>query len=161
MLDKTLIEKAVSFHGHYCGGLAIGLRLAEYVLKEFGHSNDEELVLVVENNMCAVDALQAICGFTFGKGNLVFHDYGKLVFTVFRRSDGKAQRFLYIGGKLKADVVLQKSFNELFSISNAVWDLPPRTQPVNTSRCFSCQEEVIEEKLIKKGEAMLCAMCAH
>lgn len=159
MLDKMLIEKAVNFHGHYCGGLAIGLRLAEYVLNEFGHSNDEELVLIVENNMCAVDALQALCGFTLGKGNLIFYDYGKLVFTVFRRSDGKAQRFLYIGGKLKADIVLQKTFEELFSISKPVWEMPPQTQPVQTLLCSICKEEVVVNKMSKVENSKLCFAC--
>jgi formylmethanofuran dehydrogenase subunit E len=46
----------------------------------------------VENRSCAVDAIQAINGCTFGKGNLIFEDYGKHVYTFFKRGDKKALR---------------------------------------------------------------------
>ncbi len=55
-------------------------------------SEDEELVAIVENDSCAVDAIQAITGCTFGKGNLVFKDYGKQVYTFIKRPSGDAVR---------------------------------------------------------------------
>ncbi|HLA29231.1 MAG TPA: FmdE family protein, partial [Syntrophales bacterium] len=42
---------------------------------------------------CAVDALQVILGTTAGKGNLIFQDYGKNVYTVLSRKKGRAFRF--------------------------------------------------------------------
>ena len=73
-------DDAVKFHGHACPGLAIGYRVANLALKELGgRARDEELVAIVENNSCAVDAIQLICGCTFGKGNLIFKDFGKQV----------------------------------------------------------------------------------
>jgi formylmethanofuran dehydrogenase subunit E len=87
------IEGARRFHGHSCPGLAIGIRAAEVALREIGaHAEDEEIVAVVETDMCAVDAIQYFTGCTFGKGNLIHLDYGKNVFTFIRRSDGKAIR---------------------------------------------------------------------
>jgi formylmethanofuran dehydrogenase subunit E len=86
-------EDAVTFHGHACPGLAIGYRVAKLALKEFGlRAKDEELVAVVENNSCAVDAIQLFCGCTFGKGNLIFKDYGKQVYTFFKRPNPEAVR---------------------------------------------------------------------
>ena len=86
-------EDTVEFHGHACPGLAIGYRVATFALKELGlRSRDEELVAIVENNSCAVDAIQLICGCTFGKGNLVFQDYGKQVYTFIRRPNPEAIR---------------------------------------------------------------------
>lgn len=86
-------EDVVSFHGHACPGLAIGFRVSEVALQELGEkAADEELVAVVENNSCAVDAIQAMAGCTFGKGNLVFKDYGKQVYTFIRRPSGEAVR---------------------------------------------------------------------
>jgi formylmethanofuran dehydrogenase subunit E len=91
---KTLDEIA-EFHGHTCPGLALGYRVAKLALQEMGErAGDEELVAVVENDSCAVDAVQVLTGCTFGKGNLFFHDYGKQVYTFFRRPSGK---FLRIG----------------------------------------------------------------
>jgi len=87
------IEEIVRFHGHMCPGLAIGIRAAEVALREIGpHSADEEVVAVVETNMCAVDAIQYLTGCTFGKGNLVHVDHGKNAYTFIRRSDGRAIR---------------------------------------------------------------------
>jgi len=84
---------AVKFHGHACPGLALGYRIAERALKEFGlRARDEELVAIVENNSCAVDAIQFICGCTFGKGNLIFKDYGKQVYTFIKRPESEAIR---------------------------------------------------------------------
>ncbi len=42
-----------------CPGLAMGIRAAEIALVEIGaHSMDEEVVAVVETDMCAIDAIQ-------------------------------------------------------------------------------------------------------
>ena len=79
-------DDTVKFHGHACPGLAIGYRVAKLVLKELGlRAHDEELVAIVENNSCAVDAIQLLCGCTFGKGNLIYKDFGKQVYTFVRR----------------------------------------------------------------------------
>jgi len=87
-------EEAARFHGHTCPGLAFGFRVARAALRELdiSHAVDEELVAVVENDSCAVDAIQVLTGCTFGKGNLIFRDHGKQVYTFFKRSSGEALR---------------------------------------------------------------------
>jgi len=86
-------DDAITFHGHSCPGLAIGYRISLRALREFsGRSKDEELVSVVENNSCAVDAIQVLTGCTFGKGNLLFNDYGKQVYTFIKKPSGKGIR---------------------------------------------------------------------
>lgn len=81
------LSEIVKFHGHICPGLMLGYRTAVFALKEFGsRSKDEEIVAIVENNSCAVDAVQIITGCTFGKGNLIFNDYGKQVYTFLKRT---------------------------------------------------------------------------
>lgn len=93
-VPQERIEGAVSFHGHWCPGLALGVRAAEWALAEVGSSHDEEVVAVTETDMCAVDAVQFLTGCTFGKGNLLFVDHGKVAFSFFRRRDGKGFRIL-------------------------------------------------------------------
>lgn len=79
-------KDVVDFHGHACPGLAIGYKVALFALKNLGNrASDEEFVAIVENNSCAVDAIQLITGCTFGKGNLIFRDYGKQVYIFIRR----------------------------------------------------------------------------
>ncbi|HOA68445.1 MAG TPA: FmdE family protein [Methanosarcina thermophila] len=96
-------DTAVQFHGHVCPGLSIGYRVAVLAAERFkDRSKDEELVAIVENRSCAVDAIQAINGYTCGKGNLIFKDHGKHVYTYFKRGDNKALRI-----SLKPDALPQ------------------------------------------------------
>jgi formylmethanofuran dehydrogenase subunit E len=89
------IDPVVKFHGHFCPGVSIGIRAAQIALREIGpHSKDEEVVALVETDMCAVDAIQFMVGCTFGKGNFFHLDYGKNAYTFIRRSDGKAIRVM-------------------------------------------------------------------
>ncbi|PKM78312.1 MAG: formylmethanofuran dehydrogenase [Firmicutes bacterium HGW-Firmicutes-15] len=88
------MELAIQFHGHICPGLLMGIRVAEFAQKHLDVSQDydEELLAVVETNSCGVDAIQAILGCTFGKGNLIFKDYGKNVYTIASRDKNRAVR---------------------------------------------------------------------
>jgi len=109
-MDEDLV-KAIQFHGHLCPGLAIGYRVAKYVKEHHQRSEDEELVAIVENKSCSVDAVQDMLGCTFGKGNLVCRDYGKQVFTFYSRGEGKALR-IYFKGDLsgRMDEIRSKYF---------------------------------------------------
>ncbi len=92
-LSEEQIKQVIAFHGHSCPGLAIGIRAAQIGLREVGPSSqDEEVVAVVETDMCGVDAIQVLMGCTFGKGNLIHLDYGKNAFSFYRRSDSKGIR---------------------------------------------------------------------
>ena len=94
-ISEEMVQKTVAFHGHMCPGLAIGIRAAAVALRDIGpHAHDEEVVAVVETDMCGVDAIQSLTGCTFGKGNLIHLDYGKNAFTFYRRSDGKGIRLV-------------------------------------------------------------------
>ena len=93
MIDDQTLERVVDFHGHLCPGLALGISAARIALREIGpHAKDEEVVAVVETDMCGVDAIQVLTGCTFGKGNLIHRDWGKNAYTFYRRSDGRAVR---------------------------------------------------------------------
>jgi formylmethanofuran dehydrogenase subunit E len=89
------LRRCVSFHGHLCPGLVYGYLVAKEAMKTLrvSRSRDEEVVVISENDTCAVDALQWLLGTTIGKGNLILRDYGKNVFTVLNRSDKRALRF--------------------------------------------------------------------
>jgi formylmethanofuran dehydrogenase subunit E len=92
-------QQCVHFHGHLCPGLAIGYAAvnAARTALTLERSPDEELVAIVENDSCAVDAIQVLMGCTFGKGNLVFRDRGKQVFTFMDRNAGRAVRVSFKG----------------------------------------------------------------
>lgn len=87
-------SEVTKFHGHVCPGSAIGYHAAEIAIKELSssRSEDEEFLTIVENDSCSVDAIQVVTGCTFGKGNLIFKDHGKQVFTFVNRNTGDALR---------------------------------------------------------------------
>jgi len=97
-------SEVTEFHGHVCPGSAIGYHAAEIAVKELSssRSEDEEFLTIVENDSCSVDAIQVVTGCTFGKGNLIFKDHGKQVFTFVNRNTGDALR-----------VSLSKDINEI------------------------------------------------
>lgn len=96
------LEPIVRFHGHLCPGVVIGYRAAKIAAAflQVDRSEDEELVAIVETDACGVDAFQVLLGCTLGKGNLLFRDYGKQVFTVISRKENRAVRIA-----MKADAL--------------------------------------------------------
>jgi len=89
-------EAALAFHGHACPGLALGYRAAEYALQHLrtGRSDDEDLVAIVENDACGVDAIQMVAGCSVGKGNLILQDFGKHAYTFIDRKSNRAIRLV-------------------------------------------------------------------
>jgi formylmethanofuran dehydrogenase subunit E len=96
--DLPPLERAIQFHGHICPGLLMGVRVAEFAQKHLGVNQDidEELLAVVETDSCGVDAIQSILGCTFGKGNLIYKDYGKNVYTIASREKNRAVRIAQV-----------------------------------------------------------------
>ena len=89
---------AVAFHGHSCGGLAMGYKMAEYVteLLDLSFSEDEEVVCITETDSCTVDAIQVLLGCTAGKGNLFVNKWGKTAFSFYNRKTGTSVRLVAI-----------------------------------------------------------------
>jgi formylmethanofuran dehydrogenase subunit E len=103
-------KKAAEFHGHVCPGLAMGYRVAKYAKEHYPRSKDEELVCIAENKSCSVDAVQSLLGCTAGKGNLIFVDNGKQVFTFYSRDQDRAMRIYFKGDVFQGmDAMRQKA----------------------------------------------------
>ena len=92
MVQTDSVERVVEFHGHMCGGLALGIRAAQVGLRELGPDASGGLMAEVETSTCSVDAIQFLTGCTLGKGNLVHKDHGKNAYTFWRLADGKGVR---------------------------------------------------------------------
>lgn len=96
-------RRAAEFHGHICVGLTIGYRVAKIALAALKEKRaaDEEIIAVVENDACGVDAIMVMTGCTPGKGNFIFRDTGKNVYTFGSRNSGRAIRIAVNGNILK------------------------------------------------------------
>jgi len=94
ILAKEDFKKCVDFHGHLCPGLSMGYRasLAGMEWLRANRASDEEIVAIVETDACGADAVQMITGCTFGKGNFIYKDHGKMAFTFLKRKSGKGVR---------------------------------------------------------------------
>lgn len=94
ILASDLFKKCLDFHGHLCPGLALGYHAAQAGMQWLAaqRAEDEEVVAIVETDACCADAVQVITGCTFGKGNFIYRDYGKIAFTFFNRVTGKGVR---------------------------------------------------------------------
>ncbi len=105
IVDSDDWRKAVEFHGHICPGLSIGFKAATaglHSLRE-NRSEDEEIVAIVETNACGADAVQVLTGCTFGKGNFIFRDHGKNVYSFISRKTGKGVRVALKAGAFQPD----------------------------------------------------------
>ncbi|HWQ67648.1 MAG TPA: FmdE family protein [Methanospirillum sp.] len=89
-------EEVVHFHGHSCPGLAFGYQAARCALEHLSadRSADEEIVAIVENDACGVDAIQVMTGCTLGKGNLIYRDLGKHAWSFIKRDKSDAIRIV-------------------------------------------------------------------
>jgi len=104
MIDRQTLDRVVDFHGHMCPGLAMGIQAAQIAVTEFGPDDtDDEVVAVVETDMCAVDAIQFMIGCTLGRGNLIHRDYGKNAYTFYGRRSGRAVRVCARAGAWRGD----------------------------------------------------------
>jgi formylmethanofuran dehydrogenase subunit E len=153
-------EDAVKFHGHACGGLAWGYKVGMFALEklEFDRSSDEELVAIVENDSCAVDGIQVVTGCTFGKGNLIFRDHGKHVYTFFKRSTGEGIRVSRKKGERVQDV-LTASGEDIFEVSEPKESLPKRARVFKSMECSRCGESAMETRIHIFRGLFLCTPC--
>jgi formylmethanofuran dehydrogenase subunit E len=184
------LRDAVQFHGHLCPGLALGYRVAKAALRELDaeRPHDEELVAVVENDSCAADAIQFITGCTFGKGNLVFRDYGKHVYTFYNRRTGRGVRIAEDYRGFEADArypelkkrqragedvsreladfrmaktaaILGANDKEFLRIEQVTVPPPPEAKVRASVRCAMCGERFMESRGRVKDGKIVCMPC--
>src|SRR5512147_2604120 len=105
IFSSSDFARCVQFHGHTCPGLAIGFQAAVTLMKRLGvrKAPDEELLAIVETDACGADAIQVMTGCTFGKGNLIFRNYGKHAFSLMDREKGRGMRVCLLPHILQSD----------------------------------------------------------
>ena len=165
-------SEIIKFHGHECPGLAMGYRMARAGMKALKaiRSEDEEIVAIVENDACGVDALQCITGCTFGKGNLIFHDYGKQVYTLYSRATGEGVRISFHGKgmpenlgdnmKTRLEQLLKAPESDIMTITRVKIDEPEPARIHTSVVCEKCGERVMETRVRVKEGKKLCIPCS-
>jgi formylmethanofuran dehydrogenase subunit E len=167
--------------GHPCAGLILGTRLALWGAAALGvdvPDRKKRLIVTVETDRCAVDAIQAVTGCRPGKRTLRLLDYGKLAATFVDQWSGDAVR-VAARGDLRAEVFgghdgeerheaqrmayLSLPPDQLFDLRRAPaaisqFDLPgpPRRRVI----CSACGEEVSDGREVATESGSRCRPCA-
>jgi formylmethanofuran dehydrogenase subunit E len=115
---RAILETAAQLHGHFCPGLAFGVKAGYAGLRRLGFENTvmEELVAVVECNNCFVDGVQMSTGCSLGNNALVYKDLGKTAVTIMSRKTNRAVRISMKAGGWNSEHAddKQKEAGELF-----------------------------------------------
>jgi len=183
---KELLASSAAAHGHLCPGQVVGVRMAMLGCRLIGlnepTSNEQikKLIVYVEMDRCAGDAVAHVTGAKLGRRSLKFADYGIMAATFVNLETGKAFRILSteeardlaamyapeIAGKYQQqleaykrmpDSVLFRVFEVKVPVSE--FDLPGPTR--RKVACSSCGQIVRDGREVMVDGALLCRPCAH
>jgi len=164
---KGLIDKAAEIHGHYCPGLALGVKASYIACKRLDivHTNGmEKIMAIVECNNCFVDGIQVISGCTLGNNALVYKDLGKTAVTFHRRGENTGLRLVaknLSNWKKRAYRILELPEDEIFKL-DTVEISPIEYAPIfNSVECSVCGENVMETRIRMREYKPICISCAN
>jgi len=195
----TLLHDAELAHGHLCAGQILGVRMAMLALARLdiddprprhlpdGSLNPDRkrLVVFVEIDRCATDAIGVVTGARVGKRALKLRDFGKMAATfvdlnqpladdsykalriVALETSKHRARELY--PNLEKNAQQMKSYrdlpdHELFSETWVRVPLPPSEFPGYKGQrvaCALCGEGVNFDRFIDRDGQRLCLACAN
>lgn len=170
-LDDDL-KAAVSYHGHLCMGMVLGVRMARLGMRILGISDPlsfRDSIVYVEMDRCATDAVCVVTGCTLGRRRLKVVDYGKMAATFVNLATNEAIRIApkkAVYPKPGEDPVeFIQSFEDvdLFKWKKVLINIPPEDlpgKPLHTSVCEKCGETIMDCREIVTIEDMtLCKAC--
>ena len=181
---ESLLKESVTVHGHLCPGQVLGVRMSLLGLREIGISNPKgkdrkHIIVFVEMDRCATDAVQSVTGCSLGHRTMKFMDYGKMAATflnlktdhavrVLAREESKEKAKAYfpeIENKYAAQFEAYKIMpdEDLFdlmevTISIKREDMPGR--PLSRVQCDACGEHVQDAREVYREGKALCKSCA-
>lgn len=179
---EEYIEGANTAHGHTCAGQILGIRLALLGLKELGIEDPlkerKRLVIFVEIDRCATDAVQLVTGCRLGKRALKFKDFGKVAATfvdlktnrairIVAREDSK-EKARQLFPQLDKEQGQRRAYrelpdDELFTRQWVRVELPPEELPGYKAPrvvCARCGEGISFKREVVRDGQTLCRACA-
>ena len=95
---ETLLKGSTESHGHLCPGQVVGVRMAILGCRLLGLNDPKapdqikKIIIYVEIDRCATDAIAYVTGVKLGRRSLKFVDYGIMAATFVNLETGKAYR---------------------------------------------------------------------
>ncbi len=180
---ETLIQMAVERHGHLCAGQVLGVRMALRGLNELGIDPEHEpkrLIVFVEIDRCAADAVATVTGCSLGKRTLKYADYGKMAATFVDTRTDRAVRVVALDSARErawgyAPAGLAKGAAQLAAyqampdaellnvhpvhVAISAFDQPGH--PLRRVECARCGEGINDGREIVRDGETLCRACVH
>ncbi len=182
---ETLLEGSAKAHGHLCPGQVIGVRMAMLGCELIGLDNPavlpqiKKLIVYIEMDRCATDAISYVTGVKLGRRSLKFIDNGIMAATFVNLETKKAFRIVSTEESRDLtqqyapeilDKALQQleaykrmSIEELFIIEEVFVDVPACDMPGPTrfkAVCAKCNTVVRDKREVLKNDEILCRPCA-
>ena len=181
---EELLENSAAAHGHLCPGQAVGVRMAMLGCRLIGldeptrHDQIKKLIVYVEMDRCAADAIAHVTGVKLGRRSLKFVDYGIMAATFINLGTDQAFRVISteearslapayapeIAGKYPQQLESYKRMPDsvLFrvqqvDVSISDYDLPGPTRHMVT--CSQCAQTVRDHREVIKDGRVLCVPC--
>jgi formylmethanofuran dehydrogenase subunit E len=182
---ETLLKGSAEAHGHLCPGQVVGVRMAMLGCELIGLDNPsclpqiKKLIVYVEIDRCATDAISFVTGVKLGRRSLKFVDNGIMAATFVNLETGKAFRIRSTekSRKLAAEYAPEvvdphqqqlKAYKQmpsdvLFEIQEVTVKIPVNDIPGPTrfkATCINCGVVVRDKKEVYQNEKILCRSCA-
>lgn len=181
----ALLEESGRIHGHLCPGQVLGVKMSIRGLEEIGISDprgkDRKILMIfVEIDRCATDAIQSVTGCSLGKRTMKFWDYGKMAATFLNLETGRTVRVVArddirdraaeisagAENKYQAQLELYKLLppEDLCHLQEVQVELRPQDlpgRPLRRVQCDRCGEYVQDMREINNNGEVLCLPCAQ
>jgi formylmethanofuran dehydrogenase subunit E len=179
-----LLKRAEISHGHMCAGQVLGVRMALLGCRLIGiddplGADKKKIIVYVEIDRCAADAINTVTGCRLGKRTLKYFDYGKLAATFVNTKTGEAMRivaldssretadrcFPEVENKYQRQLCAYKQLadEELFKTERVEVKLQEEDQPgrpVSRVICEECGEGVNDRREVVIDRRTLCRACS-
>ncbi|HPJ97613.1 MAG TPA: FmdE family protein [Syntrophales bacterium] len=181
---NLLLERSVKIHGHLCPGQVLGVKMAMLGMEMVGVGFQKEgrarnLIVYVEMDRCATDAIQSVSGCSLGHRTMKFVDYGKMAATFVNIETGLAVRviaredtrekakelFPDLEDRYEAQIQTYMAMpqKELFDVMRVRVVIPPEDmpgRPLRRIQCARCGEHVQDMRELYREDEVLCKACA-
>ncbi|MBI4303129.1 MAG: molybdopterin-guanine dinucleotide biosynthesis protein B [Chloroflexi bacterium] len=179
-----LLAECETLHGHICPGQVLGVRMALLGCRELGiedpRNEPKRLVVYVEIDRCATDAIQVVTGCKLGKRTMKYMDYGKVAATLVDLRTGEAVRVVAREDarekatlrqsegctRYEAQLSAYKEMpdDELFSMEHVQVKIPVEDMPGPPAArviCRRCGEAVNDRREVMVDGDVMCRACAY
>ncbi len=183
---ERLLAESTRAHGHCCPGQVLGVRMSIFGLwhvdiRDPRGKDKKNIMVFIEMDRCAADAVQSVTGCSLGRRTLKFMDYGKMAATFLNLNNGKAVRVIaredsrayardmFPGiedaAQAQIEAYTRMADEDLFDVMTDIRvelrpeDMPGR--PLRRVRCSQCGEYVQDMREIYFGGQAVCRPCAE